>query len=293
MSLAENWHVIDLKDPTHDALVKELMTFRRGEGHPSAARLNGLYYLTDILGEGIPERALEELGRYRVERGHDPQSAIGAFFYLAGWDVGLDSVDQRRYRYITEYPCDPSTALRRANRGIRELAALIRDRDEHSRPWAFVSIFQSGDAFQPFLDFNLGYESWKPPTVLIDGIEQAIDFHVHKDAEAPNRFTRRIVLPESPLNLDVAFGQPMATLRVIWPMPLWPTWNLVSWTADPRILTRLRTFRQRAVEVSLEWWRKEPPHQVEGLVSDGRIWADRQNPGRMNLPPRWRVRPHG
>lgn len=46
---------------------------------------------------------------------------------------------------------------------------LIRDRDEHARPRAFVSVFQSGNAFQPVLDFNLRKEAWEHPVVEIDG----------------------------------------------------------------------------------------------------------------------------
>ena len=79
----------------------------------------------------------------------------------------------------------------------------------------------------------------------------------------------------------------MATLRVLWPMPIWPVWQLGSWTADPRIFTRMRTFRQRAVEVSLEWWREAPAGRVEGLVSDGGIWAERQI--KVNLPDGWKL----
>lgn len=279
-----------MKDPTRDGLIRELRIFRRGEGHPSAVRMTGLFYMTEALGEGIPERAFDELAALYEKHGQDPESAIGAYFYLAGWGVGLDSVDKRRFRYRDEFLRDISTPLRRSERGIQELATLIRDRGEHSRPWAFVSIFQSGDAFQPFLDFNLGYESWQQPSVFVNGDEIAIEFHVHQDSDAKHRYTRRIVLPELPLNLDVGFAEPMAVVRVVWPMPVWPVWSVASWTADPRIMTRLRTFRQRAVEVSLQWWRQTPPGDVQGLVGDGAIWSERRDPNRMNLPDGWSVR---
>lgn len=280
----------DVKDPIRDALISELRAYRKGAGFPGAERFTNLYYLTEILGDGILERAFAEMTRLYDEHGDDPRSAIGAYFYLAGWTIGLDTVDDRRNLYAVTYRCDISTALRRSERGIRELSTLIRDQDESHRPWAFISIFQSGNTFQPFLDFNLGYESWQTPVVHLNGEPLKIDFRVHRDPETEHRVTSRIILPESPLKLNVAFGEQMAVLRVLWPMPVWPVWNLVSWTADPRILTRMRTFRRRAVEVSIEWWRKTPPGQVEGLVGDGAIWAERRDPNNLNLPTGWRMR---
>ena len=96
-------------------------------------------------------------------------------------------------------------------------------------------------------------------------------------------------MPETPLDLTAAFGEPMATLRVLWTMPVWPVWRLMSWTADPRIVTHLRTFRQRAVEVSLQWWRQMPASDVQGLVHDGGVWTERHDPNQMNLPEGWRI----
>lgn len=282
--------MVELKDPLHAELVRELTKFRKGAGLPDVVRLTGLFYLVESLGDGLPERAFEELSRLYEEFGTDPLTNVGAFFYLAGWGIGLDTVDQRRFRYVDEYlAANISTPWRRSTRGIKELAKIIRDRSEHSRPWAFVSIFQSKDTFQPVLDFNLGHESWQPPEVFIDGEAVPVDFHVHENTQEPGRYTRRIVLPESKLNLDVGFADTMAVVRVRWPMPVWPVWSVLSWTADPRIMTHLRTFRQRAVEVRLQWWRETPPSSVDGLVTDGAIWAQRRNPNSLNLPGGWRV----
>lgn len=262
-------------DPIADQLKKDLRRLRRGEGEPSIERMTDLHTLTDALGEGIPSRAFDTLGRYRQQHGTDPETDIGAFFYMSGWGVGLSSVNRRRDRYAEEFVCDISTAWRRSERGIAALVMMIRDHHENSRPWAFISIFQSGAAFQPFLDFNMGYEAWRPPVITLDGKTQEVDFHFHQNPEDRTRYTRRIILPESPLKLDVGFAETMATLRVVWEMPVWPVWQLGSWTADPRIFTRLRTFRQRAVEVTLEWWRKESPSTSAALQCDGDIWADR------------------
>lgn len=130
----------------------------------------------------------------------------------------------------------------------------------------------------------MSYESWQPPEVFVEDEAVPIDFHLHRDTNHDGRFTRRIVLPESPLRTDVAFAERMATLRVRWAMPVWPVWSLLSWTADPRILTHMRTYRERAVEVSLQWWRNTPADKTEGLVSDAGIWGERSDPNAMNLP---------
>lgn len=281
--------MVDLEDPVRDELVRELRAFRKHPGDPTVARMTGLFYLTEILGDGIPERAFDELAALHEEYGTDPKTNIGAYFYLSGWGVGLDSVDQRRERYRDEFFADVSTSWRRSQRGINELVTIIRDQDETFRPWAFVSVFQNRNTFQPFLDFNMGYESWAKPIVLIDEEEQDVNFHLHRNPSDEHRYTRRIVLPERPLNLDVGFAEAMATVRVIWTMPAWPVWSVAAWTADPRIMTRLRTFRDRAVEVSLQWWRQTPPGEVDGLVGDGAIWAERRDPNTMNLPDGWSI----
>lgn len=250
----------------------------------------GLFYLTEALGDGIPERAFDELMVLAERHGTDPLTSIGAFFYLAGRGIGLDSVDQRRTRYVEQhYAGDVSTPWRRSERGIAELATLIRDRDEHTRPWAFVSVFQSGNTYQPVLDFNLRKETWTPPSVSIDGEAVEADFHVHTHPTMDGVFTKRVILPESPLRLDVGFAERMAVVRVGWNMPVWPVWSVFSWTADPRIAVHLRTFRERAVEVSLQWWRHDPATAMNGLVTDGAIWAERRDPNTLNLPDGWVV----
>lgn len=283
-------NMAELRDPIRDELVAELRQFRRGDGEPAITRMSGLLYLVEALGDGIPERAFDELEVLYQQHGTNPLTNVGAFFYLAGRGIGLGTVDQRRTAYVaSHFAADVSTPWRRSERGIKELAALIRDRDEHARPWAFVSIFQSGARYQPVLDFNMRNESWQPPTVLLDNKPVEVDFHVHPHPTMQGFLTRRFVLPESMLNLEVGFAERMAALRVGWNMPIWPVWSVLSWTADPRIAVHLRTFRERAVEVSLQWWRETPPRAVEGLVSDGAIWAERRDPNTMNLPAGWRI----
>lgn len=281
--------MVNLKDPVRDELLTELKIFRRGSGEPSVTRLEGLYYLTEILGEGSPERAYEELEVLAQKHGTDPQTDMGAFFFLSGRGSGLESVNQRRELYRDTYFADISTAWRRSERGMGELVTIIRDRDETHRPWAFISIFQSHNKFQPFLDFNMGYESWQKPRVYINDEEIEIDFHLHQDPVDQHRYTRRIIIDEQPLDLTAGFAEPMAVVRVSWRMPVWPVWSLASWTADPRIMTHMRTFKDRAVEITLQWWRETPALDIQGLVGDGAIWAERTDPNNFNLPKDWKI----
>ncbi len=288
--MAQNWQVAEIKDPLHGELLRELRMFRRGKGLPNEARIAGLFYLVEALGDGDADQAFAALAQLHTEHGQDPITDIGAYFYLCGWDIGFDSIDERRSRYVEDfYASDVSTPWRRSARGMDQLTTLIRNRSEHRRPWAFVSIFQSGEKFQPVLDFNLAHESWRPPRAFIDEVELDLEFHVHPSSTVEGLYNRRYVLPEASLDTDVTFAGSMASVKVIWQMPIAPLWSLLSWTADPRVMTHMRTFRDRAVEVRLQWWREKPPTEVDGLVTDGAIWAERRDPNIMNLPDGWRI----
>lgn len=248
----------DVVDPAKAALIADLRAFRKGAGYPDVTRMENLFDLTEALGEGVSERAYETLERYYEQHGLDPETDIGAYFYLAGWGVGGHSIDQRRRKYRDALLCDVSTAWRRSERGMAQLASLIRDHAESSRPWSVVSVFQTGTSFQAFLDFNLGLESWRPPVVLLNGEDvEGLDFHLHAaDDSDPRRngpgtrYTTRIVLPETPLDTAAELGQPLGRVRVIWNMPVWPVWQGLGWTVDPNIYVRTRTFRERAIEVA-------------------------------------------
>ncbi|MBD8207790.1 hypothetical protein IFU08_12400 [Microbacterium sp. CFBP 8790] len=244
--------MVKVVDPIRDAIVKELLQFRKQPGYPGPHRLDGLFHLVEALGEGIPERAYDELSRLYEGIGRDPDTDVGAYFYLCGWNVGLGTIDERRLRYVAEhYAGEISAPWRRAKKGMYELATIIRDRDETDRPSVVVSIFQSGAAFQPILDFTMAYESWQPPIVIVNGVTIDLDFHVHKDPEHDERYIRRFVLPDAPLDTTVGYGEQMGRIFVHWPMPVWPTWRLLAWVAEPRILAQMRTVRNRAIEIAL------------------------------------------
>jgi hypothetical protein len=275
--------VAELKDPRRDALLRDLRGFRKAPGLPSMERLQGLNDLVDALGEGIAERAFSEIERYQREYGQDPETVIGAFFYLSGWGTGLDSVNQRRSRYVEKFHCDESTAWRRAQRGAAQLAALIRDQDEHERPAVFLAVFQSGAFFHPIVDFNLAYESWRPPIIEVDEKIVPFDFVLHPDPNHPGRFTHRVILPEYPLNLDAGPSEAMATFRVSWAMPVWPIWTLSAWVADSRISALMRTYRDRAAQVSIHWREHVPAEAQTTLLATEAPSVSTPGPGTHRL----------
>ncbi len=53
-------------------------------------------------------------------------------------------------------------------------------------------------------------------------------------------------------NGDVGTEGAMVSLVVHWPMPVWPTWQTAAYVADPRIISRTRTYRDRGIELRLE-----------------------------------------
>lgn len=265
-----------LRDAVLDALVLDLREMRRRPGLPSVVRLEGLDQLVDVLGGGNVERTWESIERLRRDHGQDAESAVGAFFFTAGWAIGLDTLDQRLTVYAERYHVDPQTARRRSDRGIRVVAQQIRDGAELARPWGVISVFQSGDAAQVVLDFHLAFETLRPPVIHLNGdVVETAPFRPTPDPHDEGGFWFRLVLPECSLDLDVGFAQEMLKVRVDWAMPIWPTWQVLSWTADPRLMTRLRTFRARAAEMTIEWWRHPRPAEEPALVRDRAIWTAR------------------
>lgn len=242
---------MDSTDPYRQEIVRELRVFRKGAGEPGTNRMASLFYLTEALGEGVPERAFAELGRLRERFGRDPLDPIGAYFFLAGWGVGLGTVDERRRLYVQRhYAGDISTPWRRAEKGIVELLALIRDRDESHRPIASIDIIPGGLSFQTALGFEYAPAPWTKPRVYINGEEYDLDRYVNTKFDGGN-MGRQFILPFVPLDASVGALDSMGTVRVTWQTATWPVWSVVSSLDDRRMFTQTRTFAHRSIEVSI------------------------------------------
>lgn len=225
---------------------------------------------------GDVHRAWERLERLQNGYGNDQETDIGAYFYLAGWGVGRESLNQRIEQYAKSFHCNERTVVRRADRGAVKLAVLIRDEAESSRPWGLLTLFQSGAKADVIVRLMLGFESWRPATVRVNGKDVSDPkFTIHRNEAVEGSFYHQIILQKVPLDLDALKHGTMASASVHWPMPVWPTWQTVAYVADPRIVTRTRTFRNRGVELKLEWTRETTSQESSPLMTNQRMWIDR------------------
>ena len=262
-----------LKDPVRDALFAELRALRKMPGPPAVDRLAGKDELIEALGMGDVDRAWHRLNRLRNEHGTDPKTDIGAYFYLSGWDVGGESLDHRIRKYAKVFHCNERTGLRRGDRGAVNLAVIIRDEAERNRPWGLITVFQSGAKADFIVRLMMAYESWRPAEIRLNGQDiSEPTFTLHKNPDVTGGYYHQLIAEAVPLDTSVGKNGTMASLVVHWPMPVWPTWQTAAYVVDPRIITRTRTYRDRGVELRLEWSRHEA---VEGraLAAAGKVWV--------------------
>jgi len=244
----------ELKDPIRDELLRQLRAIRKMSGLPTIERLGGHGELIEALGMGDIERAWHRLLRLREEHGTDPETDIGAYFYLSGWDIGRDSLNQRISVYYQAFSCNERTALRRADRGASKLATIIRDHSETNRPWGLITVFQSGAKADFIVRLMMAYESWRPAEIRLNGQDiSEPTFTLHKNPDVAGGYYYQLIAGAVPLDITVVNGGTMASLVIHWPMPVWPTWQTVARVVDSRIWMRTRTFRDRGLEARLEW----------------------------------------
>lgn len=264
-----------LKDPVADTLVKELLLLRREAGVPGIGRLADKDMLIDALGMGDLERAWIRLERLREQHGDDPQTDVGAFFYLAGWGARRSTLEQRIEQYAQEFNWVERTARRRGDRGAQALARLIRHEAETTRPWGLITVFQSGTTATFVTRLVMAYESWRPATVYLNDADVSDpQFVIHRNPDVEGSYYHQLILDNVALDLTVTQHQPMARLSVHWPMPVWPTWQVLTYIADPLILVKTTTYRSRSVEVALNWGRVESATEGRHVMArDGRRWT--------------------
>lgn len=276
-----------MKDPIYDELVQELRRVRTKPGLPGPERLDGAFTLIDELGQGDLMRAWELLEALRQEHGNDADSDIAAYFALAGWDVGLSTLEQRRDAYARTHYCDSRTALRRADRGMGQLARLIRHGSASSRPWVIFALWQSGNHAEVIVRFHMTIESWRPPTIRINDEIQPHDFVLHRMKDRPGWYHSLAVAERVPLDLTAGQSQDMLSAFVHWPMPIWPAWFHVTYAADPRILTTSHVYADRGLSLTLRWSHMVTAAECGDLVSAKRLWAPGSDPHGFEVPEGW------
>lgn len=259
------------RDPIQDDLESELRLLRSSDGATWEAQIAARRPLINIIGAGSVKRAVRELAEIRRVHGIDPQSDVAAYFAASGWKTSGDTLEKRLNRYANRVGCVNRTARRRSDRGILQIAKLLRDSLTHERPWARVLINQSGDYLYPFLFFNLRQESlFAEPAVYVNGKRaNGLPFKFTNDEEAG-----RIVCIQDlkPIQLDTSIVpsyRPMAIFSVSWAPQVEPTWDLLARLADDRLFARLSLEPFPRVIASVSWWynpedrRPGPLRQIE------------------------------
>lgn len=236
-------------------LVTELRALRRGSG-AYELQVADLPWLVDTLGHGVTERAGQALLRLREDHLVDPESPVGAFFWLADQGTAgapARSLEQRLSAYGETFACDPRTGLRRSDTGIELLAGMARDHSETDRPVGMFSLFQDGPNGTAVVDLWMTKQSFREPEVLLNGEPWGRpEFVVHSHGyDWGGRLRHRMIIDDVPLDLDVEPYEACLTVRVTWAMPIWPVWQITGWIADNRFAVRLQTFRERAAEASI------------------------------------------
>ena len=134
----------------------------------------------------------------------------------------------------------------------------------------------------------LGQESWRHPTIQLNGEDvTGPNFVVHRNPDVEGGLFHQHFAEGVPLNLNATKFERMLSLYVHWPMPVWPTWQIAAYVADPRIIVRSRSFHSRSFEVWLEWSRSVLVADCLPLMRDQRIWVGSTYPHVEQLPDSW------
>lgn len=242
-------------DPTRDALLEDLRRLRRMSGPLTADRLAQLDNLTGYLGSGSGEQAFTALMSLRRRHGQDVEADIGAYFFTAGWKVGRDTLDQRLSHYAKRYHVNERTALRRSNRGAFRLATLIRETLRYDRPWIRLFAFQTAAVMKSSLYVELDEgEDWRRPRVYICGQRiENLEFGLKVTETLSYRIGCIVQLPDQQLDVNVNGLDALASIHVVWAMPVWPSWDVTAHLADNRLFEHLNVERAGTATIHIKW----------------------------------------
>ena len=237
-------------------MLDNLKRLRRMAGSWGVERLDGLPSLVDYCGHGNVHNAFEALEALRRRHGTDPASDVGAYFYSAGWKVGRETLDQRLSVYSREFGVVERTALRRSDRGARQLASLIRPQSRYDRPIARLYCFQRGSVIKTRLALLVEEDaSWRRPAVYLNGERQERRDWKFGDSSLARHFIEaREEYPDTPLDYSVDARDALASVRVLWVMPVWPSWDVTTHALDPRLFVHTELNTNGDIEVRFKWW---------------------------------------
>ncbi|MEV6412075.1 hypothetical protein [Kribbella sp. NPDC051718] len=243
-------------DPTRDVLVDALRRFRRASGDLGRERVAADDTLQEWVGEGDLDQTWNIIMRLVEQSASDPAGDVFAFFASSGWQTSGDTLDTRLKKYAAKFHVDERTALRRSDRGAKKLAKMLRDALTYDRPLAQFFVFQDGPVLIPWLTIHVQEDSaWRRPRVYVN--DQRVE-NLAFDVKGPGSFAGYLEAQERiadvPLDPTVGGYEPMASVRVQWAMPIWPSWDLSTHLADNRLVARLTVEKDGVAEVRVSWF---------------------------------------
>jgi hypothetical protein len=235
-------------------LVTALRRLRRAPGDFDKERVAADDTLQEWIGEGDLDQAWNVIARLVEQSKSDPNGDVFAFFVSCGWQAPGDTLDMRLRKYAIMYHVDERTARRRSDRGAIKVAKMLRDALVYARPLAQFFIFQDGPILIPWLTVHVEEGSqWRRPRVYVnDQLLAQLTFDFKKRGFGGYLKSQERV-PDVPLNLTAGSLEALASIRVQWPMPIWPSWDFASHLADNRLTTRLSIEKEGVVEAEVRW----------------------------------------
>lgn len=241
-------------DPTRDFLVTALRRLRRGAGDFDKWRVAADDTLQEWIGEGDLDQAWNVITQLIEQNKKDPNSDVFAFFISCGWQTPGDTLDIRLRKYADTYHVEERTARRRSDRGAIKVAKMLRDALRYDRPLAQFFIFQDGPILIPWVTIHVEEDSqWRRPRVYVnDQRVTQLTFDLKKRGFAGYLKSSERV-PDIPLDLAAKGREALASIRVHWAMPIWPSWDLCSHLADNRLIARLTVEKDGVAEARIAW----------------------------------------
>lgn len=262
-------------DPLREDLLTELRALRRGAGPFGQDRVTQSEMLIDFVGCGSVEQAYTTLLDVLDREGKDPESPIRAFFEAAGHGTAGENLDERLKSYAAAHNVDQRTGLRRSDRGAEQLSFILRDGFNYDRPWANIIAVQSGGLVTLSVSVVLPeYSKWRRPHVYInDTFQENRRFELHDSETSAGRVMGLERFPDLELDTTVDEDTPLLEVRVVWVMPVWPSWQNGTHLVDPRLFAKLVNNRDQSAELSINWANAAAAKDRDRPLADYPGWA--------------------
>lgn len=262
-------------DALRQELLAELRVLRRGPGPFAIDRVALSEMLTDYVGRGSVEQAYTTLLDVLDRDGIDPDGDVRAFFETAGLNMEGENLDARLKSYAADHNVEQRTGLRRSDRGAESLSFILRDGFNYERPWANILAVQSGK----FVTLSVAVEipqhsKWRRPHVYINGdLQEDRRFELHDSDTHPMLVSGREVFENLELDTSTNENDPLLEVRVVWVMPVWPSWQNGTHLVDPRLYARLVNDRDHSAEFSINWANEAAANTRERALADYPDWT--------------------